>query len=306
MKNETLIKILFDLLANKKVTAAKTAQKYGLSKRTIFRYMDTLSVSGVPIQPVYGCEGGYKISDTYKLPAGYLTEKEYDAVISALKAVNAELPNEFIDSGLTKLTAAVKGEKNGLTLTSGNLIIDAGGWGDTGAYRAKLGAIEKSIEERRVMFIRYHDRTGEVTERLIEPHTIVFKQGLWYVHAYCRLRGGFRLFKTGRIEYADIKDEVFERKPLPENPLKEWYAAAETEDVCFKVEKAVLSDVEEWLGIENVKEENGSYYARARLPRDGGLITKVLAYGAGIKVIYPETLKKEVASAAKKVAEIYE
>ena len=53
----------------------------------------------------------------------------------------------------------------------------------------------KSIEDQKRLNIRYHDRNGDITERTIEPHVIVFKQGLWYVYAYCNLRNEFRFFK---------------------------------------------------------------------------------------------------------------
>ncbi len=306
MKEENLINVLFDFLSDKKIDATKLAKKYGVSKRTVFRYIDTLSIAGVPIYSKRGHGGGFCIYDTFKIPATFLTEKEYETVISSLKAVNGEIENPHLDSGINKLTAAYKGEKTALTLSDGNLIIDAGRWGDTGSYKAKLGVLEKSIEERKTLFIKYHDRTGEITERIIEPHAIVFKQGLWYVYAYCRLRNEFRLFKTGRIECANILDETFIRKPLPDKPFEQWYSESNTEEVYMKVEKSVLSDVEEWLGIENIKEKNGEFYAKVRLPFDDGLVSKILTFGAGIKVIKPQALKDKIITAAQKVTAVYE
>lgn len=305
MKDENLINVLFDFLAEKKVSASKLAKKYEISKRTVFRYIDALCVAGVPIYSKRGNDGGFYIYDTFKIPSTFLTEKEYDAVISSLKAVNGEIENAYLSSGINKLTAANKGEKSSLTVTDGNLIIDAGPWGDTGGYRAKLGVIEKSIEQRKTLLIKYHDRTGEVTERVIEPHAIVFKQGLWYAYAFCRLRNEFRLFKTGRIEHANILDETFERKPLPDKPFEKWYVNENTQEVYMEIDKSVLSDVEEWIGIENVKNENGKFYARVRLPFDDGLISKILTFGAGIKVLEPEILKEKIITAAQKVTAVY-
>ena len=305
MKDENIINILFDFLAEKKVSATELARKYGVSRRTIFRYIDALCVAGVPIYSKRGNDGGFYLYDTFKIPATFLTDKEYESVISSLKAVNNEIENPSLSSGINKLLSAYRGEKDTLKVSDGNLIIDTGAWGDTSGYRAKLAVIEKAIEDKKVLYVKYHDRTGDITERNVEPHAIVFKQGLWYVYAFCRLRNEFRLFKTGRIELADLLDETFERKPIPEKPFEKWYSQSNTEEVYMEVDKSVLSDVEEWLGIENVSETDGKFFARVQLPFDDGLISKILTFGAGIKVLSPKQLKEKIITAAQKVTAVY-
>lgn len=49
MKSETLISVLFDLLAEEIVTAPQVAEKYGVSERSAYRYMDALSLANVPV-----------------------------------------------------------------------------------------------------------------------------------------------------------------------------------------------------------------------------------------------------------------
>ena len=75
MKLQTLIEILFILLARKKVTATYLANKFGVTTRTIYRYIDELSIP-VPIYNERGRNGGFTIADTFKLPAVYFTEEE--------------------------------------------------------------------------------------------------------------------------------------------------------------------------------------------------------------------------------------
>lgn len=288
MKNETLISLLFDLLAEERLTAPQIAAKYGISERTVFRYIDTLSLANVPVYAERGKNGGFRLLSTYRLPAGFLTPEEYEAVLGALSAVGGELPSAKLASGINKIRASAKNADTALTLTSGNLIIDAGHWGDTSSYKRKLAEAEKSIEERLVLFMKYHDRTGEYTEREVEPHALVFKQGLWYIYGYCRLRGDFRLFKLGRIEQASRTGEIFERRPFPsDKPFSEWFGAAEGIDIVFGIEKSALSDFEEWVGIEHIRRDGESFTASVRLPDDGGLISKILTFGTEIKVLPP-------------------
>ncbi len=73
----------------------------------------------------------------------------------------------------------------------------------------------------------------------------------------------------------------------------------ELSDIC-------RSDIEEWLGMNSVyTAQDGKLRASADLPIDGWLITKLLGFGSGVKVLSPERLKKNVILAAKSVIELY-
>ena len=166
--------------------------------------------------------------------------------------------------------------------------------------------MQKCIQENQVLTISYHDRNGKVSTRDIEPHVIVFKQGLWYVYAYCRNRNDFRFFKIGRIELANAKAEKFTRRELNKDDLPlNWHANVPCEEVELLVSPAVLSDVEEWIGVENVSKINGKYIASALLPYDKGLVSKIMSFSKNVKVLSPEKLKKEVLDSAKEILESY-
>ena len=73
----------------------------------------------------------------------------------------------------------------------------------------------------------------------------------------------------------------------------------------LEIDKTCLSDVEEWLGIENVSLINGKHIASVKLPYDNGLVTKIMSYGSGIKVISPQNLIDDVKKCAKQIMEKY-
>ena len=308
MKFEIMINILFDLLNYKKVKSTYLTQKYGICARTVYRYVNCLDLAGVPIYTTRGRNGGICLIDTFRLSSTFMTVKEYEQVIKSLAAIVESVPDKTLSSAISKLKATVKPEYGGFDVKSGNLIIDGGPWGDTVGYKAKLRVIEQSLSETRELFIRYHDRNGTVSERVIEPHVIVFKQGIWYVYAYCRLREDFRFFKTGRIESAILRDKKFTRREISEKelPLDFWHNSVKAERVVMEIDKSVVSDVEEWLGIENVTEENGKFTANVSLPFDDGLISKIMSYSSGIKIIAPKALKDKIKATALAVASKYE
>lgn len=307
MKFEIMLGILFELLSKKCVKAQHLADKFEVSTRSIHRYINGLEMAGVPIYTLRGSNGGFAIIDTYRFSSSFMTEKEFTETINALTAICESVPNKILSSAINKLKSVIKNESSALNLKSGNLIIDAGPWGDAVGYKTKLTVIQRSIEEQKKLYIKYHDRNGDVSERIVEPHVIVFKQGLWYVFAFCNLRQEFRFFKTGRIEQANVLDEKFTRHDLSQidMPLNFWENSFATTDVMFEIDKSCLSDVEEWLGIENVKLINGKHIANVKLPYDNGLVTKIMSYGNGIKILSPISLINDVKLCAEQIIENY-
>ncbi len=307
MKFEIMVNILFDMLSKKTVSAKYLADKYEVSIRTIYRYIQSLEYAGVPLYTTRGNGGGFSLIDTYRLSASFLTKSEFEQTASAITGILSGLPNKTLESALNKLKGTVKNEYCNYNLTNGNLIIDAGPWGDAVGYKSKMSVIQKCIEDKLVLDITYHDRNGNVTKRSIEPHIIIFKQGLWYVYSYCRLRQTFRFFKIGRIELANAKDEKFTRREIPtENlSLDIWSNNTLAQEVVMEISASCLSDVEEWLGIENVKKIDGINIATAKLPTDNGLVSKIMSYGCGIKVIKPKELKDKIKLVADEIAKNY-
>ena len=308
MKFEIMLKILFELMSKKCVKAQYLADKFEVSVRSIHRYINALELAGVPIYTLRGNQGGFAIIDTYKFSSTFMSVKEFEQTINALSAITESVPNKELNNVINKLKSVTRNEYSGFDVKGGNLIIDAGPWGDTVGYKSKLVVIQRSIEECKKLQIRYHDRNGDVTERTIEPHVIVFKQGLWYIFAYCYLRNEFRFFKTGRIEQATVLEEKFVRRDLSnkELPLNFWHNSVETSEVVLEIDKKCLSDVEEWLGIENVETINGKHFATVNLPYDDGLVTKIMSYGNEIKVVSPKKLKTRISEFAKEILTNYE
>ena len=60
-KNDNMLAILWMLSSDKKITAKQIAEKLELNIRTVYRYIDSLSVSGVPIISDSGHNGGYSL-----------------------------------------------------------------------------------------------------------------------------------------------------------------------------------------------------------------------------------------------------
>ena len=307
MKYTTLIKILFLLLSRKKVSAKYIADRYDISVRTVYRYIDELSIAGIPIYNERGRNGGYSISDGFKLPACFLTEEESERLISTLTGLNSELSSEILEGIIDKISSISKISNSNSAISFGNLIIDGTAWGSSDGYGQTLKVIQKAIEENFLLSVSYIDRDGDVTERIIEPHVLALKQGLWYAYSYCRLRNTFRLFKIGRIQKLKILSEKFERREILDvkEMFLKWYDETD-EDIDLLINESAKADVEEWLGVDKITiSPSGKITASIKLPINDYLTAKILSFGDKIKVLSPKKLKDEIIKTAKSIENLY-
>ena len=307
MKFTILLSILFDLLAKRKATASYLAEKHKISPRTVYRYIDVLSLS-VPVRVKRGRNGGIYISDSYKLPMGFMTLEEYDAAIEALVATYTRFPEERFLAAHRKLSAQMKSENRALMLSGeiGNIIIDSSSWGDVRGFSEKFRLFEECIRSLTVAEIEYSARTGEKTMRKIEPHVLIFKQNIWYLYAFCHKQRAFRLFHMGRIASAVKTEEVFRKRPFKREDIPLQYGVTNaTVDVRFEIDERAFADAQDWLGVENITSEEGKWFAEVTLPDDEALIKKILALGSGLKVLSPASLQEKVVSAAAEIVASY-
>lgn len=308
MQNDVIINMLFDLLSERKISAADFAERYCLSKRQVYRYVDVLSLCA-PVQVARGRNGGISISDTYKLPKGFMTAEEYGAAIEALELAYAQVSDEKFITAKKKLSSTQKSETRELTLSGqiGSILVDGGGWGDTRKFSDKMRVLEECVKNSVLVEIEYNSRKGETSVRKIEPHVLVYKQGVWYIYAFCRKQRAFRLFRLGRIFSAIVTEEKFERRPIEQGqiPLNYWTDAT-SEPVKLLFSEKGFADALDWLGKDCLRPDTqGGWIAEANLPFDEVLVQKIVGFGKEVKVLSPTKLKDKVVAAAKEILSIY-
>lgn len=304
MKYQVMTKILTQLLSRRKMTAREIADRYEVSLRSVYRYVEELSVCGVPIEISRGRYGGITIADTYRLPTGYFTHEEYEATLNALDAMASQISDANLISAREKLESRSKSERRDLSVC-GNIIVDGGVWSDAGKFSGKMQICEKAVNDCMSLMIDYISREGEHSKRVVDPHVLIFKHNVWYVYAFCHTKQCFRTFKIGRIKQASFTGRSFVKKEIRREDidLDFYYTDKQLTDVTLEIGKDSLADAEEWLGIDNIEPHGLNFRASVTLPDDSGLVGKILSYGGAVRVISPEPLRERVKAAAKAIAE---
>ena len=167
-------------------------------------------------------------------------------------------------------------------------------------------AVFQGWQTHRCVKIAYADWQGEITERIIEPHTLVFFNNSWYTKAFCCLKNQPRTFALLRIKKAELLQSSFE-------PDKEIIASVNPDD---------------FLGFEKIKNVKlyATNYALARLKSsplhthqtihaDGTveipavakevLFPFIFSQEGNVKLLEPTELKSELKSKLQKMLEQY-
>ena len=205
MQIERLLDITFYLLDKRSVTASELAGRFGVSKRTVYRDIDALSLSGIPIYTSKGNGGGIKVMDGFILNKSMLSEREQKEILSALRVLLTVKTDET-DHTLKKLEAFFS------RAAPDWFEVDFTRWGpDSGEAFA---SIKTAIFENRVLKFDYYSAYGEKTRRRVIPHKLWFKSHSWYLKGFCLEKNASRLFKLTRIRDIVVTDEVFDERRL--------------------------------------------------------------------------------------------
>ena len=113
--------------------------------------------------------------------------------------------------------------------------------------------------------------------------------------------------RIGRIRSARLTGELFEKREIDRAnlPLKFDFGNAELIGVKLSVAQKAVPDVEEWLGVDNIRVEGDEIFAEATLPAGEVLLSKLLSLGDGVRVLSPATLAKELRERAESLAKLY-
>lgn len=208
MKRTDRLFDLIQLLRDGRLHRAQDlADRLDVSIRTIYRDMDTLIASGVPIMGERGL--GYMATAAITLPPLNLTMTELEALHLGMSVVGQAADPE-LQAAAKSLSAkidAVLPEDRSAPPT---------GWGfavypfqDAAKGFEHMPAIRGAIRARQKLRIRYRSLEGELTERVIRPLQMEYWGRLWTTTVWCELRADFRVFRIDRIEALTVLPQLF-------------------------------------------------------------------------------------------------
>ncbi len=205
---DRLTSILIQLQSKQLITAREIAERFEVTKRTIYRDIQTLRLAGVPIGEEEG--KGYFLVEGYRLPPVMFTMEEARSLITTSKILNYHTEDSLkqnYESALLKIKAVLSTkDKDKLEFLNSRIGFQKP-WAPTSLY---LDNIQHSITENVKLKIIYQSRGKEQpTERIIQPYAVYFSGTVWSVIAFCEFRQEIREFRLDRIKELKLQQTHF-------------------------------------------------------------------------------------------------
>ncbi|WP_072691174.1 helix-turn-helix transcriptional regulator [Rhodococcus marinonascens] len=195
-------------------TAAQLAAQFEVTTRTIKRDIAVLQSSGAAIWANAGPGGGYGVIGSSTLPPVNFTPAQAVSVALALTACH-EAP--FAADGraaLGKLLDVMDDESRARVDKLGTRVWIRREIDRESAEPRIRRVIEEGLERELAVSLRYVDREGARTERLVEPHILAHTGDTWFLVAWCLTRAGARWFRLDRVTDAILTHQSF----VPRDP----------------------------------------------------------------------------------------
>ncbi len=210
-RTDRLFDIIQILRDGKLHRAQDIADRLEVSVRTIYRDMDTLVASGVPVEGERGV--GYMVREQITLPPLNLTPAELEALNLGMAIVA-----EAADPNL-KAAAETLADKIDAVLPT-QVVAEADSWkfavypfADAARGLAHMAPIRSAIKSRQKLHLAYRRIDGVMTDRTIRPLHMEYWGRVWTLTAWCELREGFRVFRVDLIESVHPLPEIFADEP---------------------------------------------------------------------------------------------
>lgn len=203
---------LFDLITELRrhrtpVAAAVLAERLGVSVRTIYRDIATLSSLGAPVDGEAGV--GYLLRPGFFLPPLSFTSDELEALVLGARWVSRQHDRglaEAAGSALAKIAAAAPRDLR-------DAVHGVGVWVAPSCAQPASSEVHESLREairteRKVEMV-YRREGSEPVTRVVWPLVIAYFDHARVMAAWCELRGDFRNFRTDRVLRARLLDAPF-------------------------------------------------------------------------------------------------
>jgi predicted DNA-binding transcriptional regulator YafY len=290
---DRLFAITVLLQARRRVRAIDLATLFEVSERTIYRDIEALNQSGIPISSTPG--EGYEISEGFYLPTVQLTADEAKVLFLGAEMLKSHASGSLIgniESALAKIADALPDQ---VSVEAARLVEILRFFVQPGRLDfndPNLLVIQQAIHEKRVVWIRYHSfNQDETTEREIEPEALHYNDGAWYVSGYCRLRCESRSFRLSRVDDLRLQAETFLPKIMFAAPINqiEVHVHFEADVVRWVRERQHYA----FIGEETDVVGEGAFMTY-RVDSFRELRPWLLSWGAGVEVISPQEARQEI------------
>ncbi len=302
MQIERLVQMVFYIVSHRQVTARELSEFFGVSTRTIYRDINTLSIAGIPVITTKGTGGGISLIEGYAIDRSLISREEQQSICQGLQMLQAA---KYPDAEMAwhKLTAIFRNASEASWLE-----VDFSYWGSDDTEKIKISDLQFAIRNKHVITFLYFNSELKKSERTIEPLRLVFKSHAWYIVGYCTKKEEIRTFRLSRIKHLQVLPNLFER----ELPSDYSLTAACRKPCHVPILKLRFSpEIAHRLYDEFQEDQihlckDGSYYVTIPLELNNWAFHYLLSFGKYVEIVEPEEARTMLRERATEIVSIYQ
>lgn len=296
--------------------AAAIPEDFSRHPRTLRRDLEALEV----LFPIYtervdGFTRWRFTNGYHNLPALSFSPSELMALIFSrdlLKPLEGTEIYQSLEAALNKAAAVLPPEgMNHVRRMQRYFSVNLGPHKKYREHKKTIELLNRALAEKRSVQIRYYSASRDATRRReVDPYRLWYSGGGLYLVGYCHIRGEVRLFAVDRIRSLTILPHPWQM-PLGfdlDSYVQEALVAMRGEpievELLFDRKTAAWAKDRLWHPSQQCKQlKGGRLQMNLRVADTAELLGWILSFGAGVRVVSPESLRKKVISEARKLLE---
>ena len=301
MKVERLYAITVYLLNHGLTSANELAKHFEVSLRTIQRDIDSLCIAGIPVVSLPGSNGGYEISEKYKLDNHFATSDEYSYILAALKGFVSATADANAANTLEKITQLHKEDDQ-------NIILDFSVLRE--GEQETLQKLQSAIAKKRAVSFTYTNNDNETRNHTVEPVAVVYRWYAWYLLAWSKVKNDYRNYKLIRMSNLTITDKAITKEhESAETILKKAEKTDKRKytELLIKCKAQARTRVHEYLKGQIVKElaDGDALMKLSVIENEQFWLGTLLSLGDEVEVLEPQNIRSRLSEAAEKILSLY-
>jgi predicted DNA-binding transcriptional regulator YafY len=281
----------------KKLTVNEIAEKFGVSRRTIFRDFNALQEINVPV--TWDQYSGYGVMPGYKVPPLMFTSKELATILVGLNFVKTQVDKQLVEDAegveLKIRNVLPKELKEFMISLESRTIVDP--YLKFGGEKKEGGdwyLLSSAISQRKRVEFKYTTKEGKTSTRKVDPYILVFFDDHWNMMGRSHLRGEIRNFILENMTEIRILEENFEEKKEIDIEGLIFRSDATSQSVMVVVEKSEIERFRANLPAKIFKSEEkkpNKVQVGFNFDNLSFLNEWLLQFGTKVEIVSPAELK---------------
>jgi len=208
---DRLFQIVQLLRHDRAVTARELAEALEVSERTIYRDVQDLCLSGVPITGEAGV--GYRLLKGFHMPPLMFSEEELAALLLGARMVRAWTDKSLARAAhqaMRKIEAVIPEHLKPELAREDMLVPD---FSNSQEVAQHLALLRGAIKQQQKVSYDYMREDGQHSSRIVHPLGLFYWGKVWTLVAWCELRDAFRHFRLDRIQRMAVLSGRFQSVP---------------------------------------------------------------------------------------------